>query len=153
MSLNTGPGLEGTVCRVCGAGVKAADLRCPACGAPRPGQKTFHGEGFEWRTQGSWLGVPIVHIAFGMDESGRARVAKGVVAIGQRAVGGIAVGIVATGFLAIGVVSVGLFSAGVVALAGAGACGVNAFAPFAIGVVAGGYWAGGVAALGWRILF
>lgn len=141
------------LCRVCQAEVLAADLTCSHCGAPRPARAAFHGEGYEWRTTATWLGSPVIHVAFGLDAEGRPRVARGVIAIGQRARGGVAIGIIATGFVAIGVVAVGLFSVGIVALAALAAVGVNAIAPWAVGVVALGYWAGGVAPLGWHAAF
>ncbi len=126
---------------------------CPHCDAPRPGVAEWHGEGWEWRTQMLWMGSPMIHIAFGNGADGCPRVARGLIAIGQRSVGGVAVGIVATGFVAIGVVGVGCFSFGVVAVGACMAVGVNALAPFAIGVVAAGYAVGGVAVFGWKILF
>jgi hypothetical protein len=140
-------------CRVCQAEVLATDLTCPHCGAPRPARAEFTGEGFEWRSTATWIGSPLIHVAFGMDADGRQRVARGVIAIGQRARGGIAIGLMASGFVAIGFVAIGVFSLGVVAVAGLAAVGVNAIAPWAVGVVALGYWAGGLAPLGWRILF
>ncbi|HEV7402029.1 MAG TPA: hypothetical protein VGO11_03850 [Chthoniobacteraceae bacterium] len=142
-----------TSCRLCRAEVLATDLTCPHCGAPRPARAEFSGEGYEWRTAATWLGAPLIHVAFGMDAEGRPRVARGVIAIGQRARGGVAIGLIATGFVAIGLVAVGLFSIGLVAIAALGALGVNAIAPWAVGVVALGYWAGGLAPLGWHILF
>src|SRR4051812_42310743 len=140
-------------CRVCLAEVLASDLTCPHCGARRPARTEFSGEGYEWRTAGTWMGSPLIHVAFGMDAEGRPRVARGVIAIGQRARGGVAIGVIATGFVAIGFVAIGLFSVGIVAVAGLAAVGVNAIAPWAFGVVALGYWAGGLAPLGWHRLF
>ena len=138
-------------CRACGAVVERTALTCPHCQAPRPAQSTFHGEGREWKTAATWLGAPLVHVAFGMDATGRPRVARGVIALGQRAVGGVAIGIVATGFLAIGGLAFGLVSAGIVAVGAMAALGVNAFAPWACGVVAISWSATGLAALGWKV--
>jgi hypothetical protein len=138
-------------CRVCRAEVRAADLTCPHCGAPRPARAEFSGEGYEWRTAAAWRGSPLLHVAFGLDAEGRPRVARGVIAIGQRAHGGVAIGVIATGFVAIGFVAIGLVSVGIVAIAAFAAVGVNAIAPWAFGVVALGYWAGGLAPLGWRV--
>ncbi len=139
-------------CRNCQAEVAANDLTCPHCGAPRPGRAEFLGEGYEWRTAATWIGSPLIHIAFGMDAEGRPRIARGVIAIGQRARGGVAIGLIATGFVAIGFVALGVFSLGIVAVAGLAAVGVNAIAPWAFGIAALGYWAGGLAPLGWHIL-
>ena len=140
-------------CRQCAQPVDDQSAVCPHCHAPRPAVCEWHGEGFEWRSQAQWFGVPAMHVAFGNGADGRPRVARGVIAVGQRAVGGVAVGILATGFVAIGVLGFGVFSFGVVAVAAGAAVGVNALAPFAFGVVAAGYVAGGVAAYGWKILF
>jgi hypothetical protein len=120
-------------CRDCAREASPDALTCPHCGAPRPARPEWNGEGYEWKSQGTWRGLPVVHIAFGIDCAGRLRVARGVVAIG--------------------VVAIGILAFGVVALAAALACGVNAAAPFAIGVVAAGYAAGGVQTISWKILF
>jgi hypothetical protein len=140
-------------CRECAVLVSDDDAVCPQCGAPRPAQREWKGEGREWQTRALWMGMPVVHVAFGNDRSGRPRTACGVIAIGQRAVGGVAIGILAGGFISIGVVSAGIFSLGVVSVGGLMALGVNALAPFAIGVVAIGYKVGGVAVIGWKVLF
>ena len=140
-------------CRQCAQPVDAHTAVCPHCHAPRPAVREWHGEGFEWRSQAQWFGVPAIHVAFGNGADGRPRVARGVIAVGQRAMGGVAVGIVATGFIAVGVVGIGVFSFGVVAVAAGAAVGVNALAPLAFGVVAAGCVVGGVAAYGWKILF
>jgi hypothetical protein len=145
--------MENISCRECGASVSAEVVVCPQCGAPRPAQREWAGEGFEWKSAWQWMGGPVVHVAFGNGRDGRPRTARGVIAIGQRAVGGVAIGILAGGFVSLGVVSVGVFSLGVVSIGALLAVGVNALAPLAIGVVAVGYKAGGVAAVGWKILF
>lgn len=140
-------------CRVCREPIDPDAFDCPACGAPRPARREFHGEGYEWKTAATWMGSPLVHVAFGMDAAGRVRTARGIVAIGQRAVGLVAIGIFAVGGLAIGLVSFGFLSLGVVAIALLAACGMNAIAPVAFGVVAIGYAVGGLAPIGWKFLF
>jgi hypothetical protein len=145
------PTPSGTVlCRECRAEVPADARTCPHCDAPRPARTVFSGEGYEWKSAALWMGYPVIHVAFGLDATGRARTAQGVIAIGQRAVGGVAVGIVAGGFIALGLVAVGVFSLGIVAIALFAACGVNAIAPYACGVVALGYGTAGLARLGWK---
>lgn len=139
-------------CRKCREPIEREAFDCPACGAPRPARAQFHGEGYEWSSAATWMGAPLVHIAFGMDSAGKVRTARGIVAIGQRAVGLIAVGVVAAGGLAIGVAAVGFVSCGVVAVALLAACGVNAIAPWAFGVVAFGYTVGGLAPIGWKFM-
>jgi len=140
---------ETTTCQNCEREVPNEALTCPPCGAPRESKSP----GFEWKSRGTWAGQPLVHIAFGCDESGRARTARGIIAIGQRAVGVVACGIIAGGMLAIGFVAIGFFSLGIVSIALGCAAGVNAIGPVAIGVTAIGAVAGGLAPFGSRILF
>ena len=137
-------------CRECGKEVAGDAPKCKKCGALHPSDADWKGEGFEWQTRGSWMGWPLVHVAFGSNARGRPRTARGLVAIGQRAIGAVACGIVATGIVSIGVASFGVFSLGVVSVALACAIGVNAFAPLAIGVTAVGLVAHGVATVGWE---
>src|SRR5687768_11881172 len=99
------PGIA--LCRECHAEVPGDAFTCDGCGAPRPARPVFTGEGYEWKTSGTWMGEPLVHVAFGLDATGRPRTARGLVAIGQRAMGGVAVGIVACGFVSVGVVAIG----------------------------------------------
>ena len=137
-------------CRECGKEVARDAAKCKKCGALHPSDRDWKGEGFEWQTRGTWMGWPLVHVAFGCNARGRPRTARGVVAIGQRAVGAVAVGIVATGLVAIGVAAFGVFSLGVVSVALGCAVGVNAIAPLAIGVTAIGIVAHGVATVVWK---
>lgn len=140
-------------CRDCTMPVSGDVAVCPHCGALRPARREWAGEGFEWKSRALWMGVPVVHVAFGNDHAGRPRTARGVIAVGQRAAGGVAIGILAGGFVSFGVVSCGVFSLGVVSIGALMACGVNALAPLAVGVVAAGYKVGGVATFGWKLLF
>lgn len=137
-------------CRQCREPVAANAFDCPACGAPRPARSHYQGEGYEWSSAATWMGSPLVHVAFGIDSAGKVRTARGIVAIGQRAVGVLAIGIVAIGGVAIGLISLGFVSLGIVAVALLGAVGVNAIAPIAFGVVAIGYTVGGLAPIGWK---
>lgn len=140
-------------CRQCSAEIAPEARQCPECGAPEPANAAWQPGGYEWRTKATWMGAPVVHIAYGCDVAGRPLIARGLVAIGMRASGGIAFGFVATGFLAIGVVSAGFFSCGVVSVALIAACGVNALAPIAFGVVAAGAMGAGLQFIGWKALF
>ncbi len=139
-----------TKCRECRVEVRSDAAKCDRCGAPRPAEIDCRGAGFEWKSRGTWMGYPLVHVAFGCDAKGRARTARGVVAVGQRAIGFIACGIVAGGVVTIGVASFGVVSLGVVSIALGCAVGVNAIAPCAIGVTAIGIVAHGVEAIGWK---
>ena len=83
---------------------------------------------FEYRSQEEINGWPIIHINLGTHpETGRPRVAKGVVAIGN-----IAFGIVSIGAAAFGIVALGAFGLGIVSLA-AFSLGIIAFGAVAMG--------------------
>ena len=135
-------------CANCGKPLPPRFAVCPQCGA-----RKIIAYGYEWKSRGTWMGEPLIHIAFGSEPTGRPRTARGVIAIGQRAVGGVAIGIMAGGFIAIGLVAGGVFSVGIVAIGAVAALGVNAAGMVAIGVVAVGLKAGGVTAIGQKILF
>ena len=86
--------------------------RNSAASSPPPKQ------GGEWTSKQRLFGLPLVHIATGYDPlTGRIRIAKGIIAIGNVAVGGVAVGGVSLGAIAIGGVTAGIASLGGVALA------------------------------------
>ncbi len=75
-------------------------------------------QGGEWTSKQRLFGLPLVHVASGYDPAtGRIRIAKGIIAIGNVAVGGVAVGGVSLGAIAIGGVTAGIVSLGGVALA------------------------------------
>lgn len=132
------------------------------CGIhPRLAQQMM---GREWKSKQTILGLPLVHLAFGMDPStGRARMAKGIIAIGDQAMGVIAVGGVAYGGLAIGGVGIGLISFSGLALGlwiaiGGCALGLFSLGGLAIGAVsvggcAVGYFAAGGSGLAAHGLF
>ena len=114
--------------------------------------------GCDYRSQTELFGWPLLHIATGIDpKTGRKRVAKGIIAIGDVAVGGIAIGGAAIGVFASGGAALGIFSFGgaavglLIAIGGAASsfgfsCGGGAFGAIAMGGVAAGYYAyGGVA--------
>jgi tRNA A-37 threonylcarbamoyl transferase component Bud32 len=115
--------------------------------------------GFEYKSKTEWFGLPLLHIAYGMDlQTGKTRVAKGIVAIGNVAkgvvaFGGAAYGGIAFGGLAVGVVAIAGCGIGLVSFAGLAialiaAYGGLAVAPFALGGFAAGYYACGGAAYG-----
>src|SRR5262249_58430228 len=104
----------------------ASDLKTEIesiCGiSPLARQRIF---GKEFKSKTTIAGIPLVHIAYGINPAtGKKRVAKGVIAIGDVAVGGLAFGGVACGGLAFGGVAAGLMSIGgvgvLVFLAGGG---------------------------------
>jgi hypothetical protein len=137
-----------TTCRECGKDVSTEALTCPHCGAPQAALKAGWGFlgykrpwGFEWKSQRTYLGYPLVHIAVGRDDQGKFRVAKGVIAIGQFAVGAVTIAQFGVGLL----FGFGQFILGLTALAqfaGAALVGVGQFASgyVAVGQLVLGYY-------------
>lgn len=80
--------------------------------------------GYEYRSQTELFGLPLVHIAFGINpQTGQPRVAKGIIAIGNIALGLVAVGGFAMGGItlagfSLGILAIGGFSFGVMAVGG-----------------------------------
>lgn len=70
-------------CRDCGHEVSTTALACPGCGAPFPYKPNWDGYGFEWKTEASLLGLPLVHISFKYRANRTPVVARGWLAIGQ----------------------------------------------------------------------
>lgn len=110
--------------------------------------------GREYRSKTRIFGVPLVHVAYGLDPiTGRPRTAKGIIAIGERAIGGLAIGGMAVGGIAVGGFGLGIISISGFALAlmvavGGLAIGGTAFGGGAIGIIALGGGAVGVYAFG-----
>jgi hypothetical protein len=117
-------------CRECEREVSTEAIACPHCGAPYPTQSHWKGPGFEWRSETTLWGYPLVHIAFGRNGRGGLRVAKGIVAIGQFGIGAIAIAQFGIGFL----FSFGQVTFGAIAIAQ-----VAAGVLFGMGQVATGY--------------
>lgn len=131
-------------CRECGKDISDQALTCPQCGAP--GLRMF---GYEYRSEASIGDLPLVHVTTGFDPiTGRKRVARGVIAIGDVAVGGLAIGGAAFGVISLGGLSVGIVAIGGGAFGAALALGGLAVGTVAIGGGAVGYYALGGGALG-----
>lgn len=124
--------------------------------------RDWAGLGIDYRSRTTLWGLPLLHVTSGYDpQTGKKRVSKGIVAIGNRAQGVIAVGGMATGIFAVGGLAMGLFSFGGCALGlisfgglAAGliaALGGGAIAPIALGGGAIGYLALGGGAIGAHI--
>ena len=80
----------------------------------------FMTQEFEYASNTTVLGWPLVHITAGRDpETGRDREARGIFALGRQATGVFAVGLVARGVCAVGVFASGLLAVGTFALGGA----------------------------------
>ncbi|MCI0428917.1 MAG: zinc ribbon domain-containing protein [Rhodospirillales bacterium] len=139
-------------CPECGKSLSDRAFMCPHCGVPTG--KSVPLGGYEYRSEQEYFGLPLIHIATGYDpKTGRKRIAKGIIAIGDVAVGGVAIGGVAFGGLTLGGCSIGLLSLGGLAigiLLALGGCAIGgvALGGGAIGVVAIGGGAFGYYALG-----
>ena len=111
-----------TACRSCRKEVSVEAVACPHCGAPYPARETWRGWGYEWKSKQTLLGLPLVHVAFGRDENGRFRVAKGIVAIGQFGIGAITIAqfgvgaLFGFGQLVVAPLSIGQIAIGLVAI-------------------------------------
>jgi predicted Ser/Thr protein kinase len=115
--------------------------------------------GVDYRSRATLFGLPLVHVVYGVDpKTGKARVAKGIIAIGGQAqgvvaIGGLAIGGLAIGGGAIGIVAfgggaLGVFSFGGLAIALVLALGGGAIAPIALGGGVLGYMALGGGGIG-----
>jgi len=104
---------------------------------------------YEYISDATWCGVPLVHIGSGRNpETGQWVLARGVVAIGQ-----FAVGVVSIGQMAVGVLSVGQLSFGGLAALGQLAVGSWAIGQLAAGVQAAvGMLAVGLKAVGFAAM-
>lgn len=133
--------LEGRLasCRACCREVSRDALACPHCGAPHPARQTWRGWGYEWKSPRTLFGLPVVHIAFGRDENGKMRVAKGIIAIGQFGLGAITI----AQFGAAAVLGIGQFVVAPIAI-GQFALGLAAAGQFGIGLL----WGAGQMATG-----
>ncbi|MBI3880405.1 MAG: serine/threonine protein kinase [Verrucomicrobia bacterium] len=118
-----------------------------------------HWLGWEYKSKATCFGLPWIHVCSGVDPAtGKRRVAKGIIAIGDtakgvfafggKAFGVVAFGGVAVGGFACGGVGLGLFSLAGLALALVAAYGGVAIAPVALGGLAAGYYAAGGGAFG-----
>jgi len=123
-----------TTCRECEKEISTQAMVCPHCGAPYPARKEWKGTGFEWKSQTTFYGYPLVHIAFGRDTQGKLRVARGIVAIGQ---------------FAVGVITIAQFGIGALFGFGQFIFGLTAVSQFAIAMIFGlGQFATGYVAIG-----
>lgn len=99
-------------CRDCMHTVSEQAFSCPNCGAPYPARARWDGWGFEYKSQATILGWPLVHVSFKFRPNRMPVPAKGVIAIGQFGIG--VINISQFGF---GVISIGQFTIAGFALA------------------------------------
>ncbi|MGQ9464414.1 MAG: hypothetical protein ACUVQ4_01735, partial [bacterium] len=132
-----------TKCQKCDREISDDIDTCPYCGVISPTKKEDNGPGFEWQTNATVYGYPLIHIAFGKDARGKLRVARGIIAIGQ---------------FGIGLITIAQFGVGILFGFGQFILGLTTIAQFAIGILFGlgqfstGYIAIGQIAFGWYSL-
>src|SRR5579871_1563423 len=138
-------------CPECSQQVSDEAWMCPHCGLPLRSTTFF---GYDFRSQTTLFGLPLVHIATGFDPlSGRRRVARGIIAMGDLAIGVLALGGGAIGGIALGggaivVIALGGGAIGLLFALGGAAVGAIAVGGAAVGIVALGGAAFGYYALG-----
>jgi hypothetical protein len=87
-------------------------MSCPSCGAPFPAKEKWDGRGFEYKSETTFLGLPLLHISFKYRPNRVPVPAKGIIAIGQ-----FACGIITISQFGIGFISISQFTFAVYALA------------------------------------
>jgi hypothetical protein len=95
-------------CRECRQAISEQAFACPNCGAPYPAKDKWDGWGFEYKSEATLLGLPLLHVSFKYRPDRRPVPAKGIIAIGQ----------FACGVVTISQFGLGIFSVGQVAIAG-----------------------------------
>jgi len=133
-------------CPECDKEISDKALMCPNCGFAA-GNRLFV---YEYRSKRELFGLPLVPMYIGIvyglginPLTGRFRVAKGIIAIGNIAIGGVAIG-----GLSLGILSFGGLALGLAAFGGAAVGLLLAMGGMAIGLVAIGGGAVGYYALG-----
>ncbi|MFB3815342.1 MAG: zinc ribbon domain-containing protein [Terriglobales bacterium] len=95
-------------CRQCGHNVSEQALFCPNCGAPYPAKPKWDGWGFEYKSEATLFGWPLLHISFKYRPNRMPVPARGIIAIGQ----------FGCGFLTISQFGVGVISVSQLTIAG-----------------------------------
>ena len=99
-------------CRECQHEVSEQATACPHCGAPFPAKENWDGWGFEYKSEATFFGLPLLHISFKFRPNRVPVPAKGVIAIGQ-----FACGIFTLSQFSVGIVSISQFTVAAYALA------------------------------------
>ena len=99
-------------CRECHHRVSEQAFLCPQCGAPYPAKEKWDGWGFEYKSEATLFGLPLLHISFKYRPNRRPVPAKGVISIGQ-----FGIGIINISQFGIGVISISQFTIAGFALA------------------------------------
>jgi hypothetical protein len=103
-------------CRECQREVSEQALACPQCGARYPARASWDGWGYEYKSQVTIAGLPLVHISFKYRPNRTPVVARGIIAIGQ-----FGCGVVCISQFGVGMLSVSQFTVAGLALAQFGA--------------------------------
>lgn len=144
------PDVNTVPCRECKEAVGPSASTCPHCGAQKPWKQDWNGPGFEYKSEASLFGLPLVHVAFGKDAKGKRRVAKGIIAVGQFALGFVTVAQFGVGVL----FGFGQFMLSLVAIAQFAGSAIFAVAQFGAAYAVVGQFAFGkyvVCQIGWGV--
>ena len=99
-------------CRECRHEISEQAFSCPHCGAPYPAKEKWDGWGYEYKSEATLFGLPLVHISFKFRPNRRPVPAKGIISIGQ-----FGMGIINFSQFGIGLISVSQFTVAGFALA------------------------------------
>ena len=99
-------------CRECQHQVSEQATACPNCGAPFPAKEKWDGYGFEYKSQTTFLGLPLLHVSFKYRPNRMPVPARGVIAIGQ-----FACGLITISQFGVGLVSLSQFTVAFYAMA------------------------------------
>lgn len=125
----------------------SAEAPSPTTAVAAPIKKAF-----EYKSERSFMGLPLVHVCLGASKS-----AKGIIAIGGKAEGVIAIGlfsfgVISVGVLAIGLIALGALALGIIAAFGGISLGAFSFGFMSIGAIAHGWFALGLLSYGYIAL-
>jgi hypothetical protein len=99
-------------CRECKHEVSDQALACPGCGAPYPAKEKWDGWGFEYKSETTLFGWPLLHVSFKYRPNRVPVPAKGIISVGQ-----FGVGVLNISQFGAGVISISQFTIAVYAIA------------------------------------
>jgi zinc ribbon protein len=92
-------------CRQCRKEISEQAVFCPHCGTPYPARENWDGWGFEYKSEATLFGWPMLHVSFKYRANRVPVPARGIVAIGQ-----FACGVVTISQFGLGVFSISQFT-------------------------------------------